>query len=55
MEPKSKSTAVKLSRSTARNPWKVLIGAVVATVVLSAIGLTVGNFSVAVDNKGEFY
>lgn len=49
---KPNSLAEKLSRVTARNPLKVLFGTLTLSIVLSAIGVIVGNFKVEVDNKG---
>jgi len=46
------SVAVRLSKFTARNPRKVLIGSLVSATLLSFIGLYVGKFKIEVDNKG---
>ncbi len=48
----TKSIPVRISRFTARNPIKCLIGALSFATLLSVIGLYVGNFKVEVDNKG---
>jgi hypothetical protein len=50
--PPKISLAVKLSKYTARNPRKVLIGSLVTATFFSFIGLYVGGFKIEVDNKG---
>lgn len=42
----------RTARTTARNPWKCLFGALVGATTLSIIGIVVGGFSIEVDNKG---
>eukprot|EP00979_Chaetoceros_neogracilis_P017965 scaffold10546_cov266-Chaetoceros_neogracile.AAC.3 len=42
----------RIARTTARNPWKCLMGALVVATALSVIGLVVGDFTIEVDNKG---
>lgn len=43
---------MKVSRSMAKNPWKFLLGSLVSATALSVIGITVGKFSLAVENDG---
>ncbi len=52
-EPKKKDTIAKrLARFTARRPRTCLVGAIVVTLLFSYIGFGLGDFKIAVDNKG---
>ena len=46
------SIPVRLSRFTARNPVKCLLGSITAVAIISVIAFVVGNFKIEVDNKG---
>jgi len=49
---KRKSIFSRWAESMARHPWKHLLTALVISVALSAIGIIVGDFSIAADNAG---
>ncbi len=50
--PESLSLPARIARTTARNPYKSLLGSIIFSLVFSAIGIIGGNFKVEVDNKG---
>ena len=46
------SIPVRVSKFTARNPWKVYAGTLVVAFVISTLGMVLGDFNIAVDNDG---